>query len=60
MNDVHRTCGRLISHGARKGPEIIRFRPAQGAWTPGGVVPLKPRPANDPLPSIPPVSPERA
>ena len=47
MNDVHRTCGRLISHGARRGPEIIRFNAQlRGAWTPGGVVPLRPRPAN--------------
>jgi hypothetical protein len=53
MNDVQRTCGRLISHGARKGPEIIRFNAQlRGAWLPGGSAPLSPRPANDPSPSM--------
>lgn len=56
MNDVQRTCGRLIAHGARKGPEIIRFNAQlRGLWTPDGVIPLRPRPANDdPSPSMDP------
>lgn len=62
MNDVQRCVSGLISHGARKGPEIIRFNAQlRGLWTPDGVLPMRPRAANDlSAPSMPTASPDPA
>lgn len=50
MNDAIPASG-LLSFGSRRGREIVCFgKRAPSIWTPSGPQPLRPRPANDPMP----------